>query len=218
MMHWQKKIIIMVCLSVLLAGCSGGSSGQQESPRTAISAEFPLVLEHMDLGDKSRLVYPDDQAAARIDSIVRAYASAVPWPDARPENYINTLCLQDQRYTVYVVLMENTPFTYRVSGIVLFYDKQKKAFVEDTADLGLEFLYSVEEGRLLPTNLKTEFGITSPELERTDFDGDGIDDFKFTSLIHNGTFNALETRILNINELVIDTLYHDMKSLMTLVD
>ncbi len=92
---------------------------------------------------------------------------------------------------------------------MLFYDNQKKEFADEMFDFNLWALYDFENGKLTPTNLKTDFEITTPEIEIVDFNKDGINDFKFVRLMHNGTFNAIHTTILTVTNNKIDTLHFD---------
>ena len=49
-------------------------------------------------------------------------------------------------------------------------------------------------------------GVETPEIQLVDFNGDGLKDFQFTRLKHNGTYNAIQTTIVGIKNHRIDTL------------
>ena len=221
-MQRTTKTISFILLLITLFGCSNKQSKQtaNESLFTAISTEFPLNLGVVDFNDKSKTICLNEEVSLKVDAVVKEFASTILWDERYPHTdmdaYINTICLQAKLYTVYVVLLKHFPMTEKVSSMVLLYDNQKNEFVGEGLNLGIEYLYHFEDGRLNPTNLKTEFNITTPELELTDFNMDGIEDFKFTCLIHNGTYNAIETIVLTTKNSAIDTLYFDEKSLMNI--
>ena len=214
------KIVSIILLLATLIGCSNRQSKQTDSKNllTAIGAEFPLNLGAVNLNDTSSIVSLTEEVFSKIDAVVKEYASTIMWDERYPHTamdaYINTIRLQAKQHTIYVVLLKHFPMTERLSSVVLFYDNQKNEFVKEGFDLGIYNLYLYYDGKLNPTNLKTEFNIISPELELVDFNLDGIDDFKFTRLIHNGTYNAIETVILTPKGSAFDTLYFEEKSLM----
>jgi len=71
--------------------------------------------------------------------------------------------------------------------------------------------YDYENWNLKAGYLKKLFKIVTPEIEVVDFNKDGINDFKFVRLWHNGTFNAINTTILTVRKGKIDTLHFDEK-------
>ena len=215
------RITVIISLLIILVGCSNKQSKPMTNKvsLTAISAEFPLHLGEIDFNNKHKEIPLNDDISSKIDLIIKSFSDEIIWDERYPHTYmdayINTICLQDESYMVYLVLLRYFPTTERVCGIALFYNNQKKEFIEDTFDLGLYSLYYYEDGdRLIPTNLKTELNITSPEIELTDFDMDGVNDYKFTTLIHNGTYNAIERIILSTKNATIDTLYFNERSLL----
>lgn len=68
-------------------------------------------------------------------------------------------------------------------------------------------MYDIENKSLQPSELKQSLKIILPEVELVDYNKDGINDFKFIRLIHNGTYNALQTTILTFHDNKLDTLY-----------
>lgn len=108
------------------------------------------------------------------------------------------------------MLLKHYP-TGVVNSKVLFYDNQKKEYADNVFDFNLWVLYDFDNGKLAPTKLKTKFEITVPEIEVVDFNKDGINDFKFVRLFHNGTINAIHSTILTIKDNKVDTLHFEEK-------
>ena len=98
-----------------------------------------------------------------------------------------------------------------VNSKVLFYDNLKKEFASEAFDFNLFALCRFENGKFIPSNLKTAFKINAPEIELVDANHDGINDFKFTRLYHNGTANSIQKTILTVKNAQIDTLDFDEK-------
>ncbi len=151
------------------------------------------------------------------------------------DTYINTIKLDDSLYTVFLVLLKHYP-TKAINSKVLFYDNFKKKFIHYEYDFNLHALYEIamhkqnantdedsmaysmwqlknklsthefENGKLKPTDLKTDYRINIPEIELVDFDTNGITDYKFTRLLHNGTYNAIQTTIFSLSNNRVDTL------------
>ncbi len=124
--------------------------------------------------------------------------------------YISAIRLYDSLQTIYIVLLKHYP-TGAVNSKVLFYDNLKKEFSDNDFDFNLYALYDLDKGKLIPTNLKTELNITAPEIEITDYNKDGINDYKFTRLYHNGTTNAIETTVLKVSDGKVETLDFQQK-------
>ena len=218
------KVAISALLLTALFGCSNRQSGQatDRSVTNAICADFPLNLSEVDLSGTSKSITLSKKVSSKIEAIIKEYAETIVWDSRYPhsdmDTYINTICIPDKLYTVYVVLLKHFPLTEWVVGIALFYDNQKGELVEEVFNMGIGNLYHFYDGRLNPTNLKREFNIISPEIDQIDFNMDGADDFRFTALLHNGTYNAIETIILTVGNSAIDTLYSGKKSLMVISD
>lgn len=216
------SITITICIIIsliVISGCSNRQSKRTEDNTfTAIKAEFPLRLSEIDLNDKDKEIRLNDEISTKIHTIIKEFANTISWDDRYPHTdmdvYINTICLQEKSQTVYVVLLKHFPLTDRVYSKVLFYNNQKEKFVNGTFELGLYSLYHFYDGKLNPSNLKEELNIEWPEIEIVDFNKDGTNDFQFTSLSHNGTYNGIITEIINTDKLFLDTLYFEEKSLM----
>ena len=218
------KVAISALLLTALFGCSNRQSGQatNRSVNDAISSDFPLNLSEIDLSGTNKTITLSKEVSSKITAIIKEYAETIVWDSRYPHSdmdaYINTICIPDKLYTVYVVLLKHFPLTEWVAGIALFHDNQKGEFVEEAFNMGIGNLYHFYNGRLNPTNLKREFNVISPEIDLVDINMDGEDDFRFTTLLHNGTYNAIETIILTVGNLAIDTLYSGEKSLMVISD
>jgi hypothetical protein len=209
----KMRTTTILSLLIVLLGCSNKQSEQttNEVSLTAISAEFPLYLGEIDLSDKSKEIHLSDNVSSRIDMTIKNFADEIDSlsPYSYMDLYINTICLQNESNTVYLVLLESFPMVGWAIGVTLFYDNRKEEFIEGSFYLGLSELYHYHDNKFNPIDLR----ITSPEIELTDFDMDGINDYKFTELIYNRTYDAIETIILTTKNATIDTLYFDKKSL-----
>ncbi|MDI9868956.1 hypothetical protein [Flectobacillus roseus] len=180
---------------------------------SAINAKFPLRLNEIKLEDKNKTIHLNDGIVSKIEDVVKEYASDFEFYDSShtyKDTYINTIRLSDSLQTIYLVLLKHYP-TGELNSIVLFYDNQKKEFLDKTFDFNLWILYNFDNRKLKPTALKTHFKIYSPEIEVVDFNKDEINDYKFVRLWHNGTFNAIHTTILTVRNSKIDTLHFDEK-------
>jgi hypothetical protein len=178
-----------------------------------IEAKYPLKLSEINMQDKINDEGPDSEIKDRIAQTLIKYYEDNCAGDSRhsyPGTYISTIKISDSLYTIYLVLLKHYP-TQAINSKVLFYDNLKNEFINYEYDFNLFALYEYENGKLKPTDLKTDFGINIPEIELVDFDKNGIDDYKFTRLFHNGTFNAIQTTILSISDNSIDTLLNTLE-------
>jgi hypothetical protein len=178
---------------------------------SAIDAKFPLRINEINLRDKNNTFHLNDGISSKIEETIKEYAREIDFCDSTQtfkDIYINTIRLHDSLQTIFVVLLKHYP-TEVVNSKVLFYDNIEKEFADKTFDFNLWALYHFEEGEFKPTNLKTDLKIITPEIELVDYDQDGVNDFKFVRLWHNGTFNAIHTTILTIKNNQLETLHFD---------
>lgn len=219
------RTITAIILLTILYGCSDRKSKQDEEiinhnheptnnfEISAIDVKLPLRLDELNLEDNNNSIQLNDAINSKIEETVKAYAKDFEFYDSTQtykDSYINTIRLHDSLQTMYLVLLKHYP-TDEVNSRVLFYDNQKKEFADKVFDFNLWILYDYENGKLTSTKLKTDFEVTTPEVEVVDFNNDGINDFKFVRLWHNGTFNAIHTTILTVKNNKIDTLLFDEK-------
>ena len=175
---------------------------------TAIDVKFPLRLDEINLEDNDNAVNLDNGIIFKIEETIKEYAKDIEFYDSLQtyrDTYINTIQLHDSLQTIYLILLKHYP-TGKINSKVLFYNNQKEEFVDKKFDFNLHALYDYDNGTLTPTNLKTDFEIISPEIELMDFNKDGVSDYKFVRLWHNGTSNTLQTTILTIKNNELDTL------------
>jgi hypothetical protein len=180
---------------------------------SAIDGKLPLHLDELNLEDNNNLIYLNDGIVSKIEEVIKDYAKDFEFyysTQTLKDTYINTIRLNDSLQTIFLVLLKHYP-TGKLNTKVLFYDNQKKEFSDTEFDFNLWVLYNFDNGKLKPTKLKTDFKITSPEIEVVDVNKDGINDFKFVRLWHNGTFNSIHTTILTVKNNKIDTLHFDEK-------
>lgn len=219
------RTLIVIFILTILFGCTDRQtknsdtqkieSSKNEEPFliSAINAKFPLRLDEINLEDKNNTIHLNDGIVSKIEDVVKEYARDFGFYDSSQtykDTYINTIRLQDSLQTIYLVLLKHYP-TGELNSRALFYDNQKKEFIDKTFDFNLWILYNFDNGKLKPTDLKTQFKINSPEIDVVDFNKDKINDYKFVRLWHNGTFNAIHTTILTVRNSRIDTLHFDEK-------
>jgi hypothetical protein len=182
---------------------------------SAIDKKFPLKISEVNFDGKDDIIQLNDGTISKIEQTIKNYYATDCLKDSLQtcrDTYINTIRLHDSLQTIYLVLLKHYP-TEVVNSKVLFYDNQQKEFTVKPFDFNLYALYEFDNGKLKPTNLKTDFKVTTPEIELVDFNKDGLNDYKFTRLFHNGTFNSIQTTILTIKNTKIDTLYFNERGL-----
>ncbi|HZX59999.1 MAG TPA: hypothetical protein VFE54_14790 [Mucilaginibacter sp.] len=178
-----------------------------------IDAKFPLKLGDINLQDTTNTIEPTPYITQKIEKIIYDNYLDFELGDSSQtyhtvkETYVKTIRLRESLYTMYMVLTErmNNP-----DGEILFYDNKANKFIDQPIDFNLFGLYNEDKGRLYPSNLKTLFKITSPEIELIK-DKKGIAEYKFNRLYHNGTANAIETTILKVVNNKIDTVLFKQK-------
>ena len=179
---------------------------------SAIDAKFPLRINQIDVETTKKGVKLEKNIVSRIKQTVKDYADKIGFYDnstTYDNAYINTIRLQDSAQTIFLVLLKNPYPPGKVNSQVLFYDNEKKKFADKLFDFNLFALYDYHKGKLTTGNLKANFKITSPEIELVDFDKNGISDYQFTRLFHNGTSNHIYVTILTIQNSKVVTLNFD---------
>ncbi|MBK9980927.1 MAG: hypothetical protein IPP15_00645 [Saprospiraceae bacterium] len=177
----------------------------------AIDTKYPLSLKEINLHDSSHLVALNEGITSQIQqTIIDYYVNECAGDDSESnfklkDTYIATIRLFDSQETIFMVLLNHIP-SGQLTSKVLFYDNITKAFEGKTLDFNIHALYNLENGELKPSNLKTVLNITAPEIDLVDLDKTGHHAYKFTRLYHNGTSNILETTIVSISDMKIDTL------------
>jgi hypothetical protein len=219
------RAIAVILLLVALSGCFRKRTEHPDIPAsatdnkdtslmiTAIDMNFPLRISDLDLRNSKNVFHPNDGVVSKINNTVRDFYNTSCVPDSQysyKDTYINTIRLRDSLQTIYLVLLRYYP-TEDFNCMALFYDNERKEFADEAFEFKLYALYSFDEGKLKSTTLKTGFNLTFPEVELVDYNKDGINDYRFTRLFHNGTFNAIHTTILTIKDPGIDTLYFHEK-------
>lgn len=214
------RTLTAIFLLIILFGCSdrqlNNNDNQEHSNHFIISAidgKLPLRLEELNFKDKNNLIQLNDEIVSKIDEVVNDYAKDIELYDSSKtykDTYINTIRLKGNSHTIFLVLLKHY-LTDEVNSRVIFYDNERKEFVDKEFDFKLYALYDYENGNLKAGYLKKLFKIVTPEIEVVDFNNDGINDFKFVRLWHNGTFNAIHTTILTVRNGKIDKLHFDEK-------
>lgn len=222
----MRKLIAILILSVLFS-CSDRKPNNSNvnsnkfieysntSTITAIDAKLPFKLDKVNLENKNSIIHLNDTVIAKIKETIKKYAKDIEFSDSSKRylnTYINTIQIHDSLQTIFLVLLKHYP-TDEINSRILFYDNQKKEFADKDFEFKLYALYDFNNGKLTPSNLKTNFKITTPEIQVLDYNKDGLNDYKFTRLFHNGTFNSIQTTILTIKNSKIDTLFFNEKLL-----
>lgn len=211
---WIVVIFIIIILSACFTRKAATTNKKVHDAKgpymgiTAIEATFPLKITEINFDDKSKIIHLNDGIIATIDQTVKNYYNSECETDSLNsvrEAYINTILLKDSLQTLFLILVKHYP-TGAINSKVLFYDNIEKKFVRQVFDFNLHALYEYNNGNLVPTNLKTELDITSPEIDLIDFNHDGVNEYRFKRLVHNGTFNSIQTTILTVKNSSIDTI------------
>lgn len=211
------KITTIIFLLIFLGSCSNSRKLQppigmilNQHYYSAIDAKFPLILTKIDFQDTTRVIKLNDEIESKIKTTVQDYYFNDCGGDTSEtyftikDTYINSVRLHDSLQTIYFVLLKH--ISGNINSKILFYDNSTKSFSVKTLDFNIHGLYDFVNGKLTPTNLKTNFRIEVPEIELLDFDKDGSNEFKFTRLYHNGTDNAIETTIIKVsNSNIVNT-------------
>ncbi|RYU93798.1 hypothetical protein [Emticicia agri] len=200
------RIIKCVLLLTIFSGCSEVQTPENSFHSRIINAQLPLKLVDIDWQNQKKILQVNDGIESRIEDTVREYYKAANFLDSLQDNYyIGAIRLQADFQTIFLVVLRHYPTGYTNSK-VLFYDNDMKEFIPGTFDFNLLALYDNADRKLKISNLKELFKIETPEIQLVDFNGDGFRDFQFTSLKHNGTYNAIQTTIISIKNHKIDTL------------
>lgn len=174
------------------------------------NASFPLSLSRIDFHETENV----GQFNEEIQQQIRKTISDIYYTDCQGDSnqtyfsiddtYIGTVRLRDSLQSIFLVIFQHIPGG--PDSKILFYDMHSGKFADSIIRFSIHGLYDFDGVHLRPTRLKEQFKIQEPEIELVDFDKNGINDFKFTRLHHNGTANAIETMIIKAADLKIDTL------------
>lgn len=216
------RLLINIFLLATLVGCSNKQADNLKDkatndnaaptfPKLSITnASFPLSLTDINFQDAKNIEVFNDGIEATITRTI----SDIYYNDCNGDSnqtyfsiddtYIGTIRLRDSLQSIFMVIFQHIPGG--LGSKILFYDMVAKKFTDSTLDFNIHGLYDFDNLKLRPSNLKDGFKITTPEIELVDFDKDGIYDYKFTRLYHNGTANAIETTVIKVTGNKIDTL------------
>ena len=175
-----------------------------------ITAELPIKLASIDFENKNLVQQVSDGKMNGIEEEIKNYylndcGGSKEHPYSRKDVYLKTIQINNKsNYILYWIIFKHT--TGMVNSRILFYDNTKKEFSEYVHDLNVHGLYNEEDRKIIPSNLKELFRIDFSEIEIVDFDKDEITDFRLRRLYHNGTANAIEEMIIEVNQTDADTL------------
>jgi hypothetical protein len=183
---------------------------------SAVKATFPLRIYRLNFNAQRGIINVDEKVRAAIEQEIRKCYFINCGGDSSEEFskmkdvYFNTICLKDSLQTIFMVLTHCCIPDW-VGSTVFFYDNLTHEFAGTTFDFNLHPLYVLRDTKLETGNLKDHFLKRTPEIGLIDYDGDGINDYKFTRLYHNGTVNAIETTILKVRNKRVETLYFNQE-------
>lgn len=214
----MNKIYFLIILLSLIS-CHKKETISQKERATEfliIDSKFPLFIDKIDFESKKDLIQLNDEINSKIRKTVTDFYNTESGVDETYKKYFGlkdcyfkTVRLQYKSQTIFVIILKHYP-SYQLTSRILFYDNPTKQFVGTPLDFKIYDLYDFDftNGKLKPTNLKEVFKIETPEINITD----KKNEFLFTRLWHNGTFNAIETTLLKVNENKIDTLQFSRKN------
>ena len=212
--------VYLVLISLWFASCVNETTSSQIAEETSVyvlNCELPLYLGRVNLEDTQNIEKLSGPIASRIRLEIEQFGGQFEFLDSTQKAeslLLKTLKLDNKEFSVFLMLFKYYT-TDRLYSRAVFYQKETGRIIEDTFDFKIFALYNLEGFELVPTNLKTKLQIDSPELELYDLNEDGQMDIRFTRLYHNGTYNALQTTVLSINNNRIDTLATDHKPFKT---
>ncbi len=117
--------------------------------------------------------------------------------------YFNTLRIIENDKTFYWIILKHQP-TNLINSKILVLNTKTNQYYPQIIDFNLNALYSEENGQLIPSNLKEELNINTPEFEIIKSTNELM--LKLSRLYHNGTANQLEIKTLEIKDNQIDTI------------
>jgi hypothetical protein len=168
-----------------------------------IKAAYPFTFKKANIKDSPNFISLNDGSNAKIKEAVQEACNGAPYSQGQ---HIATFQLRDSHYTLYAVTATGGP-TGEPSAQVLFYNNITNTFLPGSYQYKLFANYNFANSRFEPSGLRKHYKINGPDIEKLDYNHDGITDYKFTRLWHNGTFNALSTTVLSAAKGQIDTLY-----------
>lgn len=175
-----------------------------------ITAELPIKLASIDLENKKLVQQISDGKMSEIEKEIRNYylndcGGSKEHHYSVKDVYIKTIQINNNsNYILYWVLFKH--IAGKINSKILFFDNTQKEFSEYVHDLNIHGLYNEKDRKIIPSNLKELFKLDFSEIEIVDFDKDEFTDFRLRSLYHNGTANAIEEMIIEVNQTDADTL------------
>ena len=175
-----------------------------------ITAELPIKLSSIDFEDKGLVQQVSDGKMSGIEEEIRNYylidcEGTQEHPYSMKDVYLKTIQINNKsNYILYWIIFKHN--AGMVNSKILFFDNIKKEFSEYVHDWNIHGLYNEEDRKIVPSNLKELFKIDFSEIEIVDVDKDQFPDFRLRRLYHNGTANAIEEMIIEVNQIDADTL------------
>jgi hypothetical protein len=176
----------------------------------AIKTCFPLYLSRIDY-DKSDKVDVSTIVKNKIQQTILDFYFIECRGDSSEsyfkikDVYFNSIELADKDLIYYLVILSQRPGE-SIDSKIICYNTTTNSFFPKIIDFNIGFLYNIENGKLMSSNLKTLFKLDGPEIELVDFNRNGMNELKLARLYHNGTANATETSVLQLKNAVLDTL------------
>lgn len=201
------KSFLFLCCFFLVGSLSAQQSETHQSLHV-LACELPLDLSKVNLKDTKNIVQISEGKIGAIEKVIHDFRMR-EWGDL-PEQYstddcyVGTLWLKGGPETLYYIILQH-PVTKDLKAKILFLEKNK------VIEQNLFAMYSLDGPGFKKSELFEMLDIEAPQVQLSEVDGDGIEEYTFSRLYHNGTFNALETLIMNVQEPKADTLHFSRK-------
>jgi hypothetical protein len=217
------KIFYTISLTILFLSCSTHKV-ENDYTNTKITkslaklpqiitvhTSLPLKIASIDY-QKAKKSIPSQFVSNRINKIITEFYYKECSGDTNQtyikikEVYFNTIDFSNDKITFYLILL-NQIGGGGLQSKLIFYNRKTNAFYPYVVafNLGHLYTYNYEDNSMIESNLKEIFKLNLPEIEQiASYDNSEI--FRFNTLHHNGTENAIETCILRFFNNKIDTL------------
>lgn len=168
-----------------------------------ITTELPLKLDKVNFEDNDLIQQISDGKMSVIENeIKKYYFEECNGYDESPYSikdiYLKTIQVNNSSNQIlFWVILKH--ISGKINSKILFFDQTKKEFSKHVHNFNIHALYYEKDRKLKATNLKELLKLDFPEIELVDFDRDEFTDFKLKRLYHNGTANAIEEIIIEIN-------------------
>ncbi len=210
----MNKEILLIIFTIIVS-CEKTEASKSKinvEDITVLDSKLPLYIDKINFDNKENTVQLNKEISSEIlktiddfynkeSGVIESYKNDFTFKDC----YFNTIRIEDQTITIFFIILKYFP-TQALTSKILFYNNETKRFLSKPIHFKIYALYNFENEKIEPSNLKAILEIRSPEINMIDFDNDGNIEFELNRLIHNGTYNAIETSVLKVENNQIDTI------------